>query len=197
MTPSRLLLFCRAPVLGRVKTRLAKDVGDEQALDYYQQMLRHNFSVASQLKNIQKIIVTDDAQHDFFQHYSDQGFAIQQQSGGELGERLIRAFNENLQYADHVVLIGVDSFDFTAELLQQAFEGLIDNDLVLSPVEDGGYILIGLKQAVDTLFDNISWGTPLVLQQTLQQAQNKNLSVFLTGFLRDIDTVDDLIFKRI
>jgi len=96
-----------------------------------------------------------------------------------------------------VVLIGVDSFDFTAELLQQAFESLIDNDLVLSPVEDGGYILIGLKQAVDTLFDNIIWGTPMVLQQTLQQAQNKNLSVFLTGFLRDIDTVDDLIFKRI
>jgi len=117
--------------------------------------------------------------------YSPQGL-------GDLGERMEAAIRGAIQEGvGRAVLFGTDIPGLRSEYLGEAFEALVDKDIVLGPSEDGGYWLVGLKGAAE-IFRNIPWDTGEVLEKTLVKADALGLSVHLLERQRDLDTIEDL-----
>lgn len=115
------------------------------------------------------------------------------QGGGDLGERMARAFQESFRREKkEVVLVGIDCPELTAFHGQAAFVALKNHDLVLGPTKDGGYCLIGLKRMVPEIFKSIAWGTDTVHHETLERAKNRGLSVKNLSILHDVDVPQDL-----
>ena len=185
---SRLLIvFVRNPAKGRVKKRLAVSVGEEAALQIYQQLLEGLAAVLREIEVQQEV------------HYSDfipeqdlwGGKEKRLQEGEDLGERMAGAFQKGFQEGyRQIVLIGSDLPYLSPQDLQAAFSALDKHDYVLGPAEDGGYYLIGMKSLNSKLFRNKSWGSSSVLQETLEEL--KNDSLFLLEERRDLDTYEDL-----
>jgi len=185
---SRLLIvFVRNPAKGRVKKRLAASVGEEAALQIYQQLLEGLAAVLREVEVQQEV------------HYSDfipeqdlwGGKEKRLQEGEGLGERMAGAFQKGFQEGyRQIVLIGSDLPYLSPQDLQAAFSALDKHDYVLGPAEDGGYYLIGMKSLNSKLFRNKSWGSSSVLQETLEEL--KNDSLFLLEERRDLDTYEDL-----
>jgi uncharacterized protein len=94
------------------------------------------------------------------------------------------------------VLIGTDVPSLTEHILNDAFNKLDNNDIVIGPAYDGGYYLIGMKSIQTFLFQNIEWSTTKVLAQTISKIESHNLSYSLLPRLHDIDEEKDLIYFK-
>ena len=183
-----VLVFQKNEVLGKVKTRLAAGVGEEQALDIYRQLLDKTYLT---LRDISVSITTYFSEFipDNPIHSAENKLV---QLGQDLGERMKNAFAENFESGmEKVVLIGTDCPSLEGIHLSQAFEALDQSDLVLGPARDGGYYMIGMKRRADFLFEGITWSTELVLSQTLALAAEQGLQTSLLPVLEDIDTLED------
>jgi len=120
------------------------------------------------------------------------GAILSRQVPGNLGERMQAAFLDAFQRgAARVVLLGTDIPQLRTDHLEQSFDALAENDLVIGPSTDGGYWLIGLNHPVD-LFEGIKWSTDAVFGQTLALAKEQGLRVKILSPLKDIDTAEDL-----
>lgn len=186
-----LVVFARNPVLGKVKTRLAAEIGDHQALLVYLQLLEHTHKVADEVAADVQVHYTDSIDEfgllDYFK------FKKMLQQGEHLGARMYNAIEGGLDAGySKVVLIGSDCIELTAEIVEDAFIKLDSHDCVLGPANDGGYYLIGLKIARDFLFEDKPWGTADVLLDTIIDLQNAQMSFSLLPTLNDVDTKKDL-----
>jgi len=125
-------------------------------------------------------------------HYS-------RQKEGDLGLRMRQAFDAAFtDGASMAVVIGTDCPEMTSDLVERALCALVDYDLVLGPAKDGGYYLIGLRQQIPELFEDIAWGTEKVFEQTVEIANRLKLRLLLLEKLGDIDRPEDLrIWERI
>jgi len=183
-----VLVFQRNEVLGKVKTRLAAGVGEEQAMEIYRYLLNKTYLA---LKEITEPVTTYFSE--FIPEnpiYSAENKLVQ--VGGDLGERMKNAFAAHLETGiEKVVLIGTDCPSLEGIHLVQAFEALEHSDLVLGPARDGGYYLIGMKRRADFLFEGITWSSELVLSQTLTLAAEQGLRSSLLPILEDIDSPED------
>ncbi|MFT5667075.1 MAG: rSAM/selenodomain-associated transferase 1 [Vicingaceae bacterium] len=184
-----LIVFVRNPVLGTVKTRLAVSIGHEKALEVYKDLIekcRNECLAVDAKKNLfySKVISNDAWDNEAFTKYI--------QNEGDLGDRITAAFREIFKEEGKVVIIGSDCYDLDAKTIEEAFEKLADSDVVIGPANDGGYYLLGTNSFQPELFQNITWSTELVLDETIQQAKFKNLSVSLLKELIDLDTLEDL-----
>jgi|LauGreDrversion4_2_1035121.scaffolds.fasta_scaffold281883_2 rSAM/selenodomain-associated transferase 1 len=183
-----VLIFQKNAILGKVKTRLAAGVGEEQALNIYIQLLAKTYLV---LRDISVSITT------YFSEFIPEKPTYPAgnrmvQVGQDLGERMKNAFAENFELGiEKVVLIGTDCPSLEGKHIIQAFEALDQSDLVLGPAKDGGYYLIGMKRRADFLFEGITWSSELVLSQTLALAAEQGLQTSLLPVLEDIDTLED------
>ena len=183
-----VLVFQRNEVLGKVKTRLAAGVGEEQAMEIYRYLLNKTYLA---LKEITVPVTT------YFSEFIPENPIHsaenkQVQVGGDLGERMRNAFVAHLESGmEKVVLIGTDCPSLEGTHLVQAFEALEHSDLVLGPARDGGYYLIGMKRRADFLFEGITWSSELVLSQTLTLAAEQGLHSSLLPILEDIDSLED------
>ncbi|MHB1921530.1 MAG: TIGR04282 family arsenosugar biosynthesis glycosyltransferase [Chitinophagaceae bacterium] len=186
-----LIIFIRNPVLGKVKTRLAKDLGPQMALSVYQVLLQHSRDI------------TRDLFADRFLYYADQisvedGWPLKWynkrlQVGHDLGERMLLAFEEVFRESyEKVVIMGSDCFELQQEHLIQAFESLSRKNVVLGPARDGGYYLLGMNSFYPELFKSIAWGTERVLEQTRSHLNHLGLTCQLLTPLRDIDRSADI-----
>ena len=183
-----VLVFQKNEVLGKVKTRLAAGVGEEQALEIYRQLLAKTYLA---LRDISVSITTYFSEFipDNPIHSAENKLV---QVGQDLGERMKNAFAENFELGiEKIVLIGTDCPSLEGIHLSQAFEALDQSDLVLGPARDGGYYMIGMKRRTDFLFEGITWSTELVLSQTLALAAEQGLQTSLLPVLEDIDTLED------
>ena len=183
-----VLVFQKNEVLGKVKTRLAVGVGEEQALEIYRQLLDKTYLA---LRDISVSITTYFSEFipDNPIHSAENKLV---QLGQDLGERMKNAFAENFESGmEKVVLIGTDCPSLEGIHLAQAFEALDQSDLVLGPARDGGYYMIGMKRRADFLFEGITWSTELVLSQTLALAAAQGMQTSLLPVLEDIDTLED------
>lgn len=183
-----VLIFQKNEVLGKVKTRLAAGVGEEQALEIYQQLLAKTYlalrDVSVSITSYFSEFIPENPIH------SAENKLVQ--VGQDLGERMKNAFAENFESGmEKVVLIGTDCPSLEGIHLAQAFEALDQSDLVIGPAQDGGYYLIGMKRRADFLFEGITWSTELVLSQTLALAAEQGLQTSLLPVLEDIDTLED------
>jgi rSAM/selenodomain-associated transferase 1 len=116
------------------------------------------------------------------------------QGGGDLGARMLRALQLLLDVSPGgALLVGTDIPLLTADHLREAEETLRSNGgVVLGPADDGGYYLIGMREAHAGLFEGIAWGTARVLTDTLRAAERIGVEARLVRGAYDIDTIDDL-----
>lgn len=122
------------------------------------------------------------------------GVAYRSQCEGDLGHRMHTALANILETFRAAVLIGSDCPALQLPTLEQAVHALANCDVVLGPATDGGYYLIGCRQAVDpALFTGIPWSTSEVFSLTMQKCQNLGLSICQLSELRDVDTIEDLV----
>ncbi len=184
-----LIIFTRNPVLGKVKKRLAAKIGDSAALRLYEFLLKHTFEVTRELTCDKVVYYSEAVQKEDI--WNNKIFQKKEQKGKDLGERMENAFSEGFAEGySNVVIIGSDLFDLQKKDLKKAFSGLNKFDYVVGPAQDGGYYLLGMKSLNSKLFRNKSWGSDSVLQQTLQDLTNEQLTML--NERNDIDTYEDI-----
>lgn len=188
MSKDLVMVFTRNPELGKVKTRLAKTIGDTAALKVYEYLLNHTYHTLLQL-NIDKAVYYSVAVRDN-DLWNATHFQKHLQQGDDLGIRMQHAFETAFKANyDKVIIIGSDLLDLKAAHIQDALDALNTNDVVIGPAYDGGYYLMGMTNLHPAVFQNKNWGTDSVFQDTMRDLQN--LDVHLLDELNDIDTFDD------
>ena len=191
----QLIIFGRYPVPGRTKTRLIPALGPAGAADLQRRLTVNILETVRRFARPRKIGVEVCFEGDSKQkmrRWLGSGAIFSRQVSGNLGERMQAAFLDAFQRgADRVVLLGTDIPQLRTDHLEQSFDALAENDLVIGPSTDGGYWLIGLNHPVD-MFEGIKWSTDAVFGQTLALAKKQGLRVKTLSPLRDIDTAEDL-----
>lgn len=186
---TRIVIFAKAPVAGRVKTRLIPALGAEGAARLARAMLE--WTVEQALGTGLEVELCGDP--DPPEWYDGPEVALSAQGEGDLGQRLARAAG---RAAGPVLLIGTDcpSLDrFRLETAARLLEGF---DSVIHRAEDGGYVLLGLREADPSLFEGISWSTPAVAAETVARIEALGWSLHEAETLRDIDEPGDLVHLR-
>ncbi len=185
-----LIIFIKNPRPGFVKTRLARTVGDAEALRIYHILLDKTRAAAQGVRAERRLYYSDFIDRD--DRWPEPDFLKKVQQGNDLGERMEAAFRETFDAgAGKVVIIGSDCPQLSGELLQIAFDRLDDADFVLGPTPDGGYYLLGMKHLEPGVFHGIEWSTDTVCTRTLEKIAAAGSTCTLLPMLGDIDTEDD------
>jgi rSAM/selenodomain-associated transferase 1 len=194
-TRDAVLVFVRAPELGRVKTRLAAAVGEDAALDLYRRMGRLVVDAALRLGSRTTIRVhhTPTGRRDSVASWLGEDLTYLPQRGEDLGERMEDAFAEAFA-AGHsrVVVVGSDLPDLTDDLLRRALDLLGEHDAVIGPARDGGYWLLGLRAPAPHLFTGMPWSTAEVYDLTVSRLRAAGIEPAVLPELTDVDEADDL-----
>jgi hypothetical protein len=189
MPKNLLLVFTRNPELGKVKTRLAKTVGNATALKIYIFLLERTRDIAVKVAADKAVYYSVKIRENDIWDASI--FQKHQQVGEDLGIRMLHAFKNGFKAGyEKVMIIGSDLYDLTAETIENAFIALKDNEVVIGPAEDGGYYLLGMNSLEEKVFKNKKWGTETVRKNTLEELKDKK--VFLLGELNDVDVFEDI-----
>lgn len=196
-----ILQFAKTPELGKVKTRLIPAIGAEKALGLHRQLLAQtlNTCLSANLCQVELWLseptLADGILAEFKQRDNP---LIGWQQGDNLGERMAHAVKNSLERYDFVILVGSDCPAIDREYLELAIEHLINsssdtrNRAVIGPAEDGGYVLIGLRQFDPLIFEEIDWGSSRVLRQTLTRLGQLDWHVHELPVLWDVDRPQDL-----
>ena len=194
--PETLIIYSRYPEAGKTKTRMIPALGAEGAAKLQRQMSEHTLNTVRQLQQKRSINIEvhfAGGNEQLMSAWLGEDISYITQVDGDLGDKMNfsfdRAFNKGTK---KVVTIGIDCPDIDANILNNAFDSLQQNDLVLGVAEDGGYYLIGLNKTIPKLFENIDWGTDRVLNQTKAIANKLDLKTKYLATLSDVDRPEDL-----
>jgi uncharacterized protein len=203
-----LLIFLKWPEPGRVKTRLANDIGAEKAAEIYkilvQRVMQQISPIYSQLVRIcwvfDPIEKEDEMKGWIKKELDDLGFTdlnrhiFWSQSDGGLGDRLQSAFEKafSLDY-DRIIAIGTDCIELDSRTIERALASLSsERSIVFGPSFDGGYYLVGMRSNLGlSVFRSIPWSTSKVLEQSLDRAVSFDLEYTLLEECNDVDTLED------
>jgi len=184
-----LLIFVKNPERGKVKTRLAQTIGDEQALKIYLELLDYTRLLALEVEAERYLFYSRYVENQ--DEWSAQAFHKLVQEGNGLGERMDKAFQVALGLHAKAIIIGSDCASLTPTIIENAFELLDVYDYVIGPASDGGYYLLAMKEPRPELFQGISWSTDQVLSQTIERIKKRGQSYSLLPELSDIDRAED------
>ena len=194
---SALAIFCRAPVLGGVKTRLAATWGEARALELYRAMLRDTFDLARALAPaIESFACYTPAQAfapggELGALWAGQTLA---QGEGDLGARMLGCLGDlRARGFERVAVIGSDAPDLPSELLREAFARLARCDVVVGPSVDGGFYFLGARCALpDAVFAGIAWSRADVFARLQHNLQSGGLTLQRLPVWRDVDEAADV-----
>lgn len=192
MIKNLLLVFVKHPQAGRVKTRLAAEVGDQVALQVYQKLLAITRKAAFGVSDVERRVYFEEppAQDPLWDSPHFKGHI---QEGADLGRRMQNAFQQGFDDGfQRIVIIGSDCPGMSSSLLSQAFRILSRKEAVVGPANDGGYYLLGLSRPLPPVFRHKHWSSETVLYHTLRDFQQNNMEYELLDERIDIDTLDDL-----
>lgn len=190
-----VLIFVRAPQAGRVKTRLAAEIGAGAALRVYRRLAEHAVGEARALGPgvALRIHFTPGDSGDEVRGWLGEPGGYLPQADADLGARMRTAFEDAFAAGfRRVVIIGSDLPDLSAEVLRRAFALLDAHPAVLGPAADGGYWLLGMREMIGGVFDGIAWSTGGVLAATLARMRAAGVHPALLETLADVDTAADL-----
>lgn len=189
MNTTCIIVFVRNPELGKVKTRLAKTIGNEAALKVYKKLMHHTESVLRSLKTDKIVYYSETIQKSDI--WDNTIYIKKLQKGIDLGERMANAFKDSFASGyKNVIIVGSDLLDLNTDIIENAITALNINDAVIGPAEDGGYYLLGMKAFNDNVFKNKNWGTDTIFAETMKDFEVNKIKVL--GSLNDIDYLEDL-----
>lgn len=191
---SALIIFVKNPVLGKVKTRLAATLGEENALLIYKKLLQHTCLITTNLLAVKYVFYLEYINYNDL--WRNEVYEKELQHGNDLGERMKNAFELLFQKGyKEIVIIGSDCYELTEELIMNAFDELKQKDVVIGPAKDGGYYLLGMNVFIPQLFTGKSWSTNNVFKDTLAEIKFFNHSMYQLPALNDVDTSADVSFR--
>ena len=193
-----LIVFVKAPVQGKVKTRLQPCIAPERIVEIYKSFMNEILAKCAHLKGISKYMGCTPTKNDDFLKTMGKTYRMRLfvQRGKDLRERIFNAFHDHFKKGyTEVVLIGSDSPTIPADYIEMAFTELKKNDFVVGPCFDQGLYLIGArKKKVDEIFSNIRLDTGEDVNTILRIMNSMNIRFYMLPFWYDIDTIDDLRF---
>lgn len=181
-----LVLFAKYPVPGYAKTRLVPALGAAGAADLHRRLAERTVDILLQAGAPVEVRFAGAAEPAFRQWLGDGVRLIAQVEGG-LTERLIDAARDHPH-----IFFGADTPDLDVGVVASAMAALQNHDIVIGPAEDGGYYLIGMRQARPELLTDMPWSTDAVLRETLRRCDALGLGVALLPTLADCDRPEDL-----
>jgi len=195
-----VILYTKYPQPGFCKTRLIPELGAWRAAHLQRQMsvrLVTRLNKIIRQRAIDLTIHYDGTSQRQMQQWLGTRHHFHPQGDGDLGDRMIRSIRDQIPTFSRIVLMGSDCPWVDESIINQAFDGLEQHDLVIGPSFDGGYYLIGVRsnlpdRVLNGLFQGIDWSTEFVLFSTLKKTAQFNLSCHTLPYLHDIDTPDDL-----
>jgi hypothetical protein len=182
--------------LGEVKTRLCPPLRPRQALALHKALVEDTLERLSSPgpPAAERHLYLSEPLRPAEELAIPEGWQIRLQKGGDLGERLTDCFQQAFgEGVERLVVVGSDSPTLPLERLGQAFEALAEAAVVLGPARDGGYYLVGASRFLPELFQNIAWGGPQVLAQSLEVLSRIGVSPRLLTSWYDVDTMDDVL----
>ena len=194
MADTCVMVFARAPLPGHCKTRLIPALGEQGAARLHEQLVRRVLAEASRTAPAAlQLWCTPDITDRFFAACArDYPLALRRQGEGNLGERMARAIEHALQAHGRAIIIGADVPALDSAYLHGAAAALERAPAVFGPAEDGGYVLVGLRQAAPQLFAEIEWGGPQVMAQTRARLHSIGMPAIELATLWDLDRPEDL-----
>ncbi|MBI5576635.1 MAG: TIGR04282 family arsenosugar biosynthesis glycosyltransferase [Deltaproteobacteria bacterium] len=192
---SALVLMCKAPVSGKVKTRLCPPLTPREAAGLYACLLEDTAAEAVSLRRLRKFLFHSPPEaRGHFLAAPFSGFILMDQKGYDLGERMTNAMDAAFSSgARRVAVIGADCPALSAGRIRSALRELEDGaDAVFGPAEDGGFYLIGLCAPSPDLLRGIAWSTRTVLAAVISRCRNAGMAYALLPAELDIDTAESL-----
>ncbi len=199
---SALIIFCRFPEPGSVKSRLARGIGKRSAARIYEKLFRRTLGIVQDFQHCHPECAVFLAVHppdslSRMKPLIPEKWRILPQPDGHLGDKMAETMRFCLRRGHHpVVLIGSDLVDLQVEDLHRAFRTLDTHDTVLGPASDGGFYLIGCRKPPESALMEPTWGTSYVLERTIKHLKKEELSVVLLRRRHDVDRPEDLDILR-
>jgi len=193
---THVLIFLKAPRPGYVKTRLAKDVGDESACEIYKRLVEHTLQQIPDELHVTIHFSPADALPEFHE-WLGKGYDYQPQPELDLGGRMSHAcdlaFQEKNTHdnARQVILLGGDCPAISSAHLVQMHHLLRRGLQVIGPTKDGGYWTLGLTQSQPELFLDMEWSTSTVFSETTQRLAQASTPFQSLETLEDVDYLED------
>ena len=196
-----VLIFVRCPIVGEVKTRLAKETGPRVAADLYRNFIIDILGNLRELNVDLRVFFDPPNALGVLQGLIGDHYFCVPQMGDDLGLKMKNAFSETFDEGlERVVLVGSDSPDLPVDFLERAFITLGEYDAVIGPSVDGGYYLMGFTKEgfCPQAFDGIDWGSGRVFQQTFNILKRHKRDVYRLPTWHDVDNLSDLelLFER-
>jgi hypothetical protein len=192
MNKALVIIFVKNIEHGKVKTRLAKTIGNEGAFVVYSELVKVTEKATQNLLADKCIYFSEAVVENLWKNEKK---AIQK--GHDLGERMQNAFKKGFEDGyEHVVLIGSDLPDITSNHINKGLKALEQHEVVFGPAQDGGYYLIGLSKMNNFVFNNKPWSKSHLLKKTLSELTENNITFTTLDTLNDIDTFEDLITSK-
>ncbi len=189
-------VFAKAPVAGKVKTRLIPALGPERAAALHAALVCRALHTAQHAAiGSVELWCAPDTHHPFFDGCAARyGVSLHPQARGDLGTRMGRALEAGLERAPIALLMGCDCPSLTSLELHDAARRLAGSDeqVMLGPAHDGGYVALGLRRFSWRLFRNMPWGTDRVLAETRARLAELRWTWFELAAHWDIDRPEDL-----
>jgi rSAM/selenodomain-associated transferase 2/rSAM/selenodomain-associated transferase 1 len=190
-----LVLFLKYPQKGKIKTRLAKRIGDTVTLQLYECFIRDMLDKLIALPYDLHIFVAPPDKVTAMCQWLGRDLPVHGQEGCDLGERMKQTFDSMFQMGyESCVLMGSDFPDLPGSVVTDAFAGLKSSEAVIAPAADGGYYLIGFQRLhfCESVFQNVVWSTDRVFQQTMDIFKQEKIRVKTLRKWWDVDDFDEL-----
>ncbi len=189
------MIFARAPVAGKAKTRLIPALGRQGAADLHAYLVERTLRQVNATPGVDVALwCTPSVEHGFFRSCA-QKFAVtlHGQQGLDLGCRMHNAFEVTLRAAPWAILVGSDCPELESGDIQQAIDILQHgSQAAIGPAFDGGYYLIGLRHSSPLLFEEVPWGTESVWQITADRLATLGWFYQTLAQRHDLDQPQDL-----
>lgn len=189
MNKELIIVFVKNNKLGKVKTRLAKTIGNQAAFEVYSELVKVTEAATQNISTDKRIYFSDTIVETKWKN------SVKEiQEGDNLGERMLNAFKKGFEDGyERIVLIGSDLPDINKHHIENGLKVLNLNEVVFGPAEDGGYYLIGLSKMHGFIFKNKPWSQSNLLEKTLTELNKKSIKFTTLVTLNDIDTFEDLV----
>jgi uncharacterized protein len=187
-------VFAKYPEPGKVKSRIAREIGEDQAVKIYRSLAERVFEETTPNQGEYRRIVFyhPRTMKAGFEKWLP-GERLIPQRGRDIGQKMKNALNDLFTLgAKQAAVVGVDIPDLDRDIIKQCFVELGSADVVIGPALDGGYYLIGMKKLHPKVFRGIPWSTGRVYEATIEILRRLRLNVSTLERLSDIDTVEDL-----